>query len=169
METLIIVAVAVVASFALGYFVGSSVNVNRRVADKRREYEDKLRELRTLPTEWTNENMEWNYKQSAKSFMAFVDRRSWNIGRMGNGCGSGAVLEKQEWYTLLHFFYVLSRSGLCFKVSAVTDDFMKTHNKSEDTEFQMDTYRMYPHLAERSDEYKRFKEMDEIIHGRQKL
>ena len=138
METLIII-VAVVAAFALGYFVGRSANVNCRVDDKRQEYEDKLRELRTLPTEWTNEFAHAGFKESFELFKNFVDNWAGNVGHIGGD----ARIEKFEWYALEKFFFNLSMSGLCIKVYSVSDHSLEDRKKAF-KELCLDKYVVYP-------------------------
>lgn len=137
--TTIIYFVALVAVFIAGVFVGRIVNVNSKVADKRREYEDKLRELRTLPTEWTDEYSHAGFDASFDRFMNFVDTYATNVGHLGGD----HKLEKFEWFALRQFFFNLSMGGLCIKVFSVADHPLEDREKANST-IRIDKYITYP-------------------------
>lgn len=141
--TTIIYIAALVAVFMAGFVIGRLTNVNSKVADKRREYEDKLRELRTLPTEWTNEFAHAGFKESFGLFKNFVDNWAGNVGHIGGD----ARMEKFEWYALEKFFFNLSMSGLCIKVYSVSDHSLEDRKKAF-KELCLDKYVVYPGFIE---------------------
>lgn len=166
MNSITIIILSVLSGFVLGFIVGCVVNLRRKVADKREEYNMKLKELRELPSEWNNEDMDWNYKKSAESFMSFVDHRLAVVAKIHTNFIPGGKLNTHSWYDLMHFFYVLTRSGLCLKVYSVKDHVEDWVRDQANKDFKMDTYRMYPHLAEKDSAYQKYKELEKIVKGR---
>lgn len=145
--TTIIYFVALVAVFIAGVFVGRIVNVNSKVADKRREYEDRIAELSKGWGE-DEEHAEWHYERSSSELISYLKYRDWLLWKKGalkdTGFGSIKVTD-YDFNRLMRLFRYIHRLGLRMVLLEISDEDIEKDPTVADKQLQEYAFKIYPH------------------------
>lgn len=147
METTTIYIVALVAVFIAGVFVGRIVNVNSKVADKRREYQNRIDEL---TKGWGEDegHAEWHYDRSSMELINYLSNREWLLGKKGElkDVGPNSIkVTDYDFNRLMRLFRYIHRLGLRMVLLEISDEDIEKDPTVADKQLQEYAFKIYPH------------------------
>ena len=145
--TTIIYIAALVAVFMTGFVIGRLVNVNSKVAGKRREYENRIAEL---TNGWGEDecHAEWHYDRSSMELINYLSYREWLLDKKGGLKDVGPKSIKVTDYDfnrLMRLFRYIHRLGLRMVLLEISDEDIEKDPTVADKQLQEYAFKIYPH------------------------
>ena len=143
----IIYITMLVAVFIAGFLLGLVVNVRRQVADKRREYENRIAEL-TKGWGEDGSHAEWHYERSSSALISYLEYREFLLRERGalkdTGFDSIKVTD-YDFNRLMRLFRYIHRLGLRMVLLEISDEDIEKDPTVADKQLQEYAFKIYPH------------------------
>ena len=148
MDTSTIIYITILVTvFIAGFLLGLVVNVRRQVADKRREYENRIAEL---TKGWGEDegHAEWHYERSSSELISYLKHRDWLLWKKGalKDVGPKSIkVTDYDFNRLMRLFRYIHRLGLRMVLLEISDEDIEKDPTVADKQLQEYAFKIYPH------------------------